>query len=118
MKRLFGSVVAFLMVFLLLLFAGPFLVSDNYPTTVTQPTEFEVYMDGSTTPIISPAQTVSGGVRLHYDVGAVATGNHNVTIKAVRVDVAWGRLTSVSSAPFAFTKPSTPGVATNIGLEP
>lgn len=98
--------------------SAPWLVCDVYPSSVTQPTEFEIFMDGSTTPIISPAQAISGGVRLRYDLQGVTTGNHSVTVKAVRVDAAWGRLTSASSVPFVFTRPGVPGTLTGIGLEP
>ena len=94
----------------------PFLVCTTYASGPNQPTEFEVYLDGATAPIISPAQTVTGGVRLHYDVSAVTNGNHTVTVQAVRVDALWGRLESAASAPFAFTKPSAPDVPSGIGL--
>ena len=94
----------------------PFLVCTTYATGPNQPTEFEVYLDGAATPIISPAQTVTGGVRLHHDVGTISTGNHSVTVKAARADALWGRLTSAASSPFAFTKPSAPDVPSGIGL--
>ena len=96
---------------------APFLVCDAYSTSVTQPTEFEVFMDGATVPIISPAVSVTGGVGLNYDVGGVTNGNHNVTVKAVRVDSIWGRLTSAATSPFAFAKPSTPGVPSGLSLK-
>jgi hypothetical protein len=98
--------------------AAPFLICDVYPAGPSQPTEFETFLDGSTTPIISPAQPVTGGVRLYQDVASVSVGSHTVTVKAVRVDPTYGRLTSASSAPFSWVKPATPAVATGIGLAP
>ena len=94
--------------------AGPFLVCDSYPSTVIQPDEFEVVMDGGAV-VYSPAQTVSDGVRIHYDVGGVSTGSHTVGVKACLTDDAWGRLCS-TAVNFTFVRPSEPAVPANMRL--
>ncbi len=93
--------------------ASPYLVSalDN---TVNKPTHYSVIMDG-TPEVLSPAQTVTGGVRLHYDLNGISTGTHNVSIKAVIVDAIWGRLES-TAIPFSFTKPASPAQSGSIVL--
>lgn len=93
--------------------AAPFLVCDTYPTTSAQamPTEFVVTISGAAQPIVSPAEAVQGGVRLHLDLGPLnLTGARTVTAKARNQ---WGE--SANSAPFSFTagSPAPPGT---IGL--
>lgn len=95
---------------------APFLSCAIYPAGPAQPSEFEIYMDGATTPVISPAFTVSGGVRMHYDLSTMTVGNHTVTAKAAKTTPEWGRLVSSSSPPFAFTRPSAPSAPTDIVL--
>jgi hypothetical protein len=95
--------------------AAPFVVSDAYPTNVTQPDGFTVVMDGGAAQD-STAQAVTGGVRLHFDVGSVSTGTHTMSIKAYKVDANWGRLES-APANFTFTKPATPTVPSGVTLE-
>ncbi len=97
------------------LLASPFVVSDPYPATGTQPTDFSIIIDGGAE-IISPAEVVTGGVRLHYDIANVSAGVHNISIKALKVDPVWGRLES-TTVPFAFTKPVAPNAVVNIKLE-
>ena len=96
--------------------AAPFVVSDPYPTTVTQPDGFMVAVDGATA-VASPAQAVTGGVRLHHDVAGVSSGSHTVRIKAYKQDAVWGRLES-DEAVFTFVRPASPGRPAGIGLEP
>lgn len=117
-KRVTLLATVFVILLPIISYAGPYLICDVYSTTVTQPTEFEVYMDGATSPVISPAQSVTGGVRLHYDLTSISVANHSVTIKAVRVDPIWGRLVSASSVPFSFTRPGLQQTPTGTGLEP
>lgn len=97
-----------------LAFGAPFVTSDPYPPTVTQPDGFMVTMDGGTA-VASPAQSVTGGVRLHYDVSGVSSGSHTVRLKAYRNDSVWGRLES-DEAVFTFVRPASPGAPANIGL--
>lgn len=112
MKKLFTILVVLL--FPSLVFAGPFLICDPYPTTSVQPTEFSLIVDGGSA-IISPAVTVTGGVRLHYDLAGIPTGSHTVTVKAVRIDPVWGRLESATT-PFSFVRPAAPAAPVGIGL--
>jgi len=65
--------------------------------------------------INSPAQAVTGGVRLHYDVSGVSTGSHTVRIRAYKNDAVWGRLES-DEAVFTFVRPASPAAPANIGL--
>lgn len=99
-------------------YAAPFLSCPPYALTGTQPTEFEIYIDGATTPIISPALIVDGKVILHHDVGSVAAGKHTVVIKAVTVDPKWGRLESIATNPFVLLRPENPLTLTDIILVP
>lgn len=96
--------------------AAPFVTSDPYPSTVTQPDGFMVSLDGATA-VASPAQAVTGGVRLHHDVAGVSSGSHTVRIKAYKQDAVWGRLES-DEAVFTFVRPASPGRPAGIGLEP
>jgi hypothetical protein len=97
-------------------FASPFVVSDPYASTVVQPTEFVVRVDGGAD-VVSPVETVTGGVRLQYDVGGVSAGSHTITVKAVRIDPIWGRLES-TTVNFTFVRPAAPTAPASIGLEP
>jgi hypothetical protein len=99
-------------------YAAPFLSCDPYPLTGTQPTEFAIYLDGATIPIISPAQIIDGKVILKYDLSSISAGNHTVVIKAVTVDPKWGRLESIATNPFVFQRLSNPPTPTGIGLVP
>lgn len=57
-------------------------VCDPYPTTVLQPTHFELTLDGGA-PFNSPAFVkADSSVILHYDVSGVSVGTHRLTIKA------------------------------------
>lgn len=94
--------------------AGPYVISDAYPTTVTQPDGFSVSVDGGAT-VDSAPQSVAGGVRLHYDVGAVSAGSHAVTVKAYKNDAVYGRMESAASV-FTFVKPGPPAAPTGLGL--
>lgn len=93
--------------------ASPYLVSD-LDNTANKPTHYSIVMDGAVE-VLSPAQTVTGGVRLHYDLNGISTGTHNASIKAVIVDAIWGRLES-TAIPFSFTKPASPAQPGNIAL--
>jgi hypothetical protein len=93
-----------------LAFGAPYLICDPYPTTVTQPTYFELVMDGGTA-IQSPVQVLTdNSVRLHYDLGSISAGTHNVTVAACDM---WG---CSSTVPFGFSK-AVPGAPANTKLE-
>lgn len=97
-------------------YAAPFMVCDPVAAGPNQPTDYDVVMDGGAA-VISPAQTVTGGVRVHYDVSGVSTGAHTANVKACITDASWGRLCS-TAAVFTFTRPSAPAVPSNLGLIP
>jgi len=106
MKRL---LLALLFVLLpITVYASPFLVCDPYPTTVTQPTYFNVVMD-SGAPVQSTPESVTGGLRLHYDLVSISNGSHSATVAACNE---WG---CSSTVPFAFVK-SAPSAPANIRL--
>ena len=52
------------------------------------------------------------------DLAGRAVGSYTVTVTAVAVDHAWGRLESAPSAPFAFAVPSAAGAPGNLRLVP
>ena len=89
--------------------AAPFVVSDTYPTTTTQPTYFNVVMDGGAAVQSAPQVMGDNSVRLHYDVGAVTTGTHSMTVAACNE---WG---CSSTVPFSFTK-GVPALPSGIKL--
>lgn len=93
--------------------SSPYLVSDSDIST-NKPTHYSVVMDGAVE-VLSPAQIVTGGVRLHYDLAGISVGTHNVSVKAVLIDTIWGRLDSTAS-PFSFLKPASPAQPGNIVL--
>jgi hypothetical protein len=64
------------------LFAGPTLISDPYPVTALQPTQFVVVCDGTTREVL-PEQYPDGTSRLNYELGEIADGVHTVKVKAV-----------------------------------
>lgn len=87
--------------------ASPFVVTNSYLSTGNPPDNFSVTLDTGTAQTVSP-QAVTGGVRLHYDIGGVSAGTHTVRIKAC--STLWG---CSGEFPFTFTKgvPSTPSDA-------
>lgn len=89
--------------------ATPFLVSDSYPTTVVQPSYFELVFDGGS-PVQSTPETVPGGVRLHYDLASMTVGTHASTVKACNQ---WG---CSGTVPFSFSK-GVPTIPAGIKLE-
>lgn len=84
--------------------ASPYIVSDPYPSSAPQPTEFVITVAGQTTPIVVNAITGSEGVYLKWDISNL-TGTKTITVKARN---AWGE--SADSLPFVFTVgvPKTP----------
>lgn len=92
---------------------SPYLVSDP-DISANKPTHYSVVMDGATE-VLSPAQVVTGGVRLRYDLAGISAGTHNVSVKAVLINAIWGRLES-TACPFTFAKPVSPTQPINIVL--
>lgn len=115
MKKIFLLLIACFILDPAFAWASPFLICDPYPSTVTQPEGFSITMDGSAA-VNSPAQSVTGGVRMHYDLAGISTGNHTVRIKAYKNDPVWGRLES-PEAVFTFPKPGNPTSPTGISIE-
>lgn len=94
-----------------LVVASPFLISDPYPATSQQPTEFVVTISGIANPIVSPAVDVTGGKALKLDLGPLnLSGAKTVTAKARN---AWG--VSADSNPLDFSA-GVPGSPTGLGL--
>ena len=89
--------------------AAPFVVSDPYPSSGPQPTEFIITVSGSATPVIIPATTTAQGAMLKWDVAGIS-GSKTITAKARN---AWGE--SAASGPFTFTA-GTPAAPSGIGL--
>ena len=84
--------------------ASPFIICDPQ----TNVDEYVVVIDGSAE-IVSAQDLGDGTVRLHYDLGDIAEGAHQVEIRAKNI---WG----VSSpVPFEFEK-SLPATVTGVEL--
>ncbi len=109
MRIILLTLLALLLVLVSTAGATPFLVCDPYPSTVVQPTYFLLVFDGGT-PIQSPVEAVTGGVRLHYDVGALTKTNHTSTVAACNT----GGCSTV--VPFSFTL-AVPASPVGIKLE-
>ena len=107
----------FLCLFAANAYAAPFVVSDPYAATATQPDGFVVSMDGG--PVVeSPADPVTAStVRFKFDVGSTVSGSHTIRVKAFKNDAAWGRLES-TEAVFTFTRPAAPAVPGGLQLAP
>ena len=97
--------------------ASPFVVSDAYPSTATQPDGFTVSVDGG--PVVeSPADPVTAStVRFKFDVGSVTSGNHTMRVKAYKDNAVWGRQESVEAV-FPFAVPAAPAAPGGLQLAP
>ena len=91
------------------IYAAPFVVSDPYPSSGPQPTEFVITVSGQSAPVIVPATSTAQGVMLKWDVAGIS-GSKTITAKARN---AWGE--SAATPPFTFTA-GTPAAPTGIGL--
>ena len=91
------------------IYAAPFVVSDPYPSSGPQPTEFVISVSGTQTPVVVPATATPQGAILKWDVSGVS-GSKTITVKARNV---WGE--SAATPPFTFTA-GTPAAPTWIGL--
>lgn len=95
--------------------ASPFVVSDLYPAAGIQPDGFTISVDGGAV-VESPAQAVTGGVRLHFDVGGLPGGSHTITVRAFKnYAEPWTRKES-DPVNFTFTVPVSPSAPAGIGL--
>ena len=64
----------------------------------------------------SPAQAVTGGVRLYYDVGGLSGGTHTITVRSFKnYAEPWARKES-DPVNFTFTVPVSPSAPAGIGL--
>lgn len=112
-----------LVIFPVLAWASPFVVCDPYPATTIQPDNFKISTDVGATQNSTP-QTVTGGVRLHSDVGNTSVGNHTMAVQACKTYPAdeWHpTATEACSATvnFPFTRPAegvAPGIPANTRL--
>jgi hypothetical protein len=100
--RILVLVAALVLGFSTIVESAPFLVCDAYPSSGQQPTSFLVSFDGGAAIETGVQTNADGGVQLHYDLSALATGSHVVTVQAKNV---WG--VSASSVPLSFVKPAT-----------
>jgi len=91
------------------IYAAPFVVSDPYPSSGPQPTEFVITVSGQSAPVIVPATSTAQGVMLKWDVAGIS-GSKTITAKARN---AWGE--SAVSSPFTFTA-GMPAAPSGIGL--
>lgn len=94
MKRIF----AFLL-FPAMAAASPFIVSDPYPLTGAQPTHCEA-VEGTTTYRNAVATDAQGRVYCKIDIAGIATGSHQLQVKAT--STAPG-VDASASVPFVFT---------------
>lgn len=98
--------------------AAPFVVSDAYPATATQPDGFTASVDGGAVVESAPDTVAPGSVRFKFDIGNFAAGNRTLTVKAYKdYPAPFGRKES-TPANFTFTSPATPGGATGLKLSP
>jgi len=101
------------------LWAAPFLVCDEYPSSGVMPDWFNIKINGAA-PIQSPAEALANGNRrLHYDVGSYAPGTYHLDVSAVKDYGAEGVAES-AYVPFDYVKPAktSPSQPAHIKLEP
>ena len=99
-----------------LVFGAPFLVS-NVDTTTNPPTYYKIKIDSS--PIVtSPAQTVTGGVRVHHDVaGLNLLVIHRFEVDACVVNDVGVEVCSTPPAVFTYVAPVAPTAPQNVKFE-
>ena len=102
--------IAVLWLFSTVAVASPFVVAD----VVSGVTQCGVVVD------TQPKVTVpAASLMCKYDVSALATGSHTITMTAITVsDPVWGTQESVPSAPFVFTRPAKPTAPSTLRLAP
>jgi len=93
--------------------ASPFLVSDPYLATATQPDSFNCKFDGSATPVSSPAVIVAPATtkQLKLDLAplVLASGNHTVQCQALSASagVTPSAYTAIVTFPIGVLTPPT-----------
>lgn len=85
--------------------AQPYVVCDEYTTTMVQPEYFKVLLDGAQSNS-QPETLANGSKRLHFDVGAVSVATHNFVVAACITDAWTGAEVCSDTVPFAFTRPA------------
>jgi hypothetical protein len=98
--------------------AQPFVVCDEYTTTMVQPQYFKVVLDGVQSNS-TPETLANGAKRLHFDIGSVSVATHNMTVAACKAgDGVWSTEVCSEPVPFAFTRPAAVVVSkpSSIGL--
>ena len=112
------KVIAFLFLAILVpvsAWPSPFVVSDPYPASGVQPDGFAVSVDGGAV-VEYPAQAVTGGVRMYFDIGGLPAGSHTITVRAYKnYQEPWTRKES-DPVNFTFTVPAAPSAPAGIGL--
>lgn len=112
----FFTIVLAILMFYGTAMAAPFLVCDPYPTTVTQPTHFNVTIVPLAPFDVPATRNPDNSVYLHYDLASITVGPHTASAKAVIIDPLWGRTESASSVPFVFSRPGSAGIPTGIAI--
>lgn len=77
-------------------------------TSAPKPTHIAVKVDGGAFVEVPVALDASGNPFCRYSLNGLKSGAHTILMRAVLIDDIWGRLESVDSAPFAFSKPVAP----------
>lgn len=88
--------------------AAPFIVSDPSPDTAVTLCPYSI--DGAA--FVDSATDSARACKI--DMVSVAAGPHTIRARFAKVDPVWGRLDSVDSPPFSFTRPVNPGTAPGI----
>jgi hypothetical protein len=91
--------------------AAPFVLSDVTSEAVTG---YTCSIDGGPDQASAP-ETVTGGVRVKFDLAGLAVGGHTITCKAQ--NSLWG-IASVASSPLSVTKPASLVAPKNITIVP
>lgn len=91
------------------IYAAPFVVSDPYPSSGPQPTEFVITVSGQSAPVIVPATSTAQGAILKWDVAGIS-GATTITAKARN---AWEE--SAASSPLSFVA-GAPAAPSGLGL--
>ncbi len=114
MLRIILTTIFFLLCWVGIAGAAPFLTADSYLAS-TEVDQFVIYLDSGASIISSAKVNMDGTRSLWFDLSSVAPGQHVVKIRA-RASV-WN-LESADSDPFTFTKPSSPAKPAGLKLSP